>query len=194
MNHLKGYPDLEAAERSKAAGMPGAEAYACTVCPMVHVRKAKAAPKGQAPAARQRDTGPTRAVRSLVLDRDDTSCVSCGASVLNRPYSLQHRVARGMGGGRQPWISSPVNLCGVSLALLGFSNSGCVGGASTDVTVLPGSGNGNTVGSGNLGVGSGNTITAPVSLPVNVCGVSLAVLGFSNSECQGGASTCTDSQ
>jgi LPXTG-motif cell wall-anchored protein len=91
-------------------------------------------------------------------------------------------------------ISAPVNLCGVSLALLGFSNSGCVGGASTDVTVLPGSGNGNTVGNGNLGVGSGNTITAPVSLPVNVCGVSLAVLGFSNSECQGGASTCTDSQ
>ena len=51
------------------------------------------------------------------------------------------------------------------------------------------SGNGNVTGNGNLSILSGNTVTAPVSAPVNLCGVSLAVLGFSNSSCQGGSSS-----
>ena len=56
---------------------------------------------------------------------------------------------------------------------------------------LPGAGvayasdNGNTTGNGNVSVLSGNTITAPISVPVNLCGVSLAVVGFSNSGLSG---------
>jgi len=84
-------------------------------------------------------------------------------------------------------VSAPVNVCGVSLGLLGFSNSGCAGGATTAVTDLPGDSNGNTVGNDDPSILSGNTITAPVSVPVNVCGVSLAVLGFSSAACQGSA-------
>jgi hypothetical protein len=42
-------------------------------------------------------------------------------------------------------------------------------------------------GIGNVGLGSGNTITAPISAPVNVCSVSVAVAGFANSGCRGGA-------
>ena len=56
---------------------------------------------------------------------------------------------------------------------------------------LPGAGvahasdNGNTTGNGNVSVLSGNSITAPISVPVNLCGISLAVAGFSNAGCAG---------
>jgi hypothetical protein len=49
------------------------------------------------------------------------------------------------------------------------------------------SGNGNVTGNGNVSVLSGNIIDAPISLPVNLCGVSLGIVGFANSGCQGGA-------
>jgi len=49
------------------------------------------------------------------------------------------------------------------------------------------SGNGNVTGNGNVSVLSGNTLDAPISLPVNLCGVSLGIVGFANSGCQGGA-------
>jgi hypothetical protein len=84
-------------------------------------------------------------------------------------------------------VSAPVNLCSISLALLGFGNSGCQGGATTNVTTAQQGSNGNVTGIGNVGLGSGNTINAPISAPVNVCSVSLGVLGFANSGCQGGA-------
>lgn len=44
------------------------------------------------------------------------------------------------------------------------------------------------MGGGNGGVLSGNQIIVPVSIPVNVCGNSVAVLGFSRAGCRGGAS------
>jgi hypothetical protein len=87
-------------------------------------------------------------------------------------------------------VSVPVNLCGISLAVAGFSNAGCEGGASSTISGVDGnSHNGNTTGNRNISLGSGNTITAPISAPVNVCGVSGAVGGFSNSGCQGGSSS-----
>jgi hypothetical protein len=49
------------------------------------------------------------------------------------------------------------------------------------------SGNGNVTGNGNVSVLSGNTLDAPISLPVNLCGVSLGIVGFANSGCEGGA-------
>jgi hypothetical protein len=64
---------------------------------------------------------------------------------------------------------------------------------------LPGAGvayasdNGNTTGNGNVSVLSGNSITAPVSAPVNLCGISLAVAGFSNAGCEGGSTSCIGS-
>ena len=87
-------------------------------------------------------------------------------------------------------ISVPVNLCGISLAVAGFSNAGCAGGSSSAISGVGGdSHNGNTTGNRNISLGSGNTITAPISAPVNVCGVSGAVAGFSNSGCKGGSSS-----
>jgi hypothetical protein len=52
------------------------------------------------------------------------------------------------------------------------------------------SGNGNVTGNGNVSVLSGNTLDAPISLPVNLCGVSLGIVGFANSDCKGGSSSC----
>lgn len=62
-------------------------------------------------------TGPSKAVRRQVIERDQGRCVVTGSFVVEpdtlRPhaqYSLQHRVARGMGGSKAPDINSPVNL------------------------------------------------------------------------------------
>lgn len=63
-----------------------------------------------------RDTGPSRAVRALVLERDGYACVCCGTSIIGRPYSLQHRLRRSHGGG-----NSPANL----ITVLGTGTTGC---------------------------------------------------------------------
>jgi hypothetical protein len=63
---------------------------------------------------RNRDTGPTRAVRALVWDREGGCCAACGHGLgYGSWYSIQHRVARGTGGIN----NSPENLvllCGSS--------------------------------------------------------------------------------
>jgi hypothetical protein len=41
--------------------------------------------------------------------------------------------------------------------------------------------------SGNGGVLSGNQVVAPISVPVNVCGNAIAILGIANAGCVGGA-------
>src|SRR5260370_499794 len=74
--------------------------------------------------------------------------------------------------------------------------SAAVGTALVAATfALPGagvayaSGNGNVTGNGNVSLLSGNTVNAPISAPVNLCGISLALLGFANAGCVGGASS-----
>ncbi|MBW8484972.1 chaplin family protein [Actinomadura parmotrematis] len=49
----------------------------------------------------------------------------------------------------------------------------------------------NTSGAG--GVLSGNQVVAPISIPVDVCGNAIAVLGIAGAGCQGGAATHTHS-
>jgi hypothetical protein len=63
----------------------------------------------------RRDTGPSAKVRAAVLIRDGYACAACGASVIGRPRSIQHRRARGMGGTSWPGVnlaSNLVTLCG----------------------------------------------------------------------------------
>ena len=57
-----------------------------------------------------RDTGPSAAVRSLVHAREGSACAACGISITGRPHSVQHRVARGMGGTPDPEANSLSNL------------------------------------------------------------------------------------
>jgi len=52
---------------------------------------------------------------------------------------------------------------------------------------------GNTVGDGNLSVLSGNNVQIPINIPINVCGVAVAILGFGAAGCTGGAAVLTDS-
>lgn len=66
----------------------------------------KAAPKRKT----ARDTGPSRAVRKVVMERDGYACAGCGKAVTGAEFSLQHRVARGLGGTSRPDVNSPVNL------------------------------------------------------------------------------------
>lgn len=51
-------------------------------------------------------TGPTKATRALVWERDNGRCVACGKPA----EELQHVRCRGMGGSRNPAINSPANL------------------------------------------------------------------------------------
>ncbi len=70
-----------------------------------------AAPVPVMPARRSRDTGPSRKVRELVLDRDGRQCVGCGKPIGEGAWwSMQHRVARGAGGGNSP--CNLIVLCG----------------------------------------------------------------------------------
>jgi hypothetical protein len=40
---------------------------------------------------------------------------------------------------------------------------------------------------GNITILSGNTVNIPISIPVDVCGNAIAILGFAEASCQGGA-------
>jgi len=88
-------------------------------------------------------------------------------------------------------ISTPVNICGVAAGVAGFANAGCKGGSQSVTVVHNGSNGGGNGNAGFASIGSGNTINAPVSAPVNVCGVAAGVLGFANAGCQGGAGSLT---
>lgn len=88
-------------------------------------------------------------------------------------------------------VSAPVDLCGVALGILGGANAGCQGGADSATVVNDGTNGGGNGNAGVASVGSGNTVNAPVSAPVNVCGVAAGVLGFANAGCQGGAGSLT---
>ena len=52
---------------------------------------------------------------------------------------------------------------------------------------------GNITGNSNVSALSGNNVQIPVQIPVNFCGNALAILGFANASCQGGAAAFLDS-
>jgi len=72
-----------------------------------------------------RRTDPPAATVRLVRERDDHRCARCGrsASFGYLPLTTQHRVARGMGGTKDPAVNLPSNL----LTLCGDGTRGCHG-------------------------------------------------------------------
>ncbi|MGH3289842.1 MAG: chaplin family protein, partial [Streptosporangiaceae bacterium] len=84
-------------------------------------------------------------------------------------------------------VSAPVNVCGVSGAVAGVANSGCKGGAASNTVIKGTNGGSHNGNAGIAAIGSGNTVNAPVSVPVNLCGISVALAGFSNASCEGGS-------
>ncbi|MFC4118550.1 chaplin family protein [Nonomuraea zeae] len=89
-------------------------------------------------------------------------------------------------------VSAPINICGNAVAVLGHAFAGCRGG-STVTNGGPGRGyqsrhqaagsSGNDT-DGRFGVGSGNQVIAPISLPVEACG---NAVGNASAGCTGGA-------
>jgi hypothetical protein len=83
-------------------------------------------------------------------------------------------------------VQVPISVCGNAVAVLGTSQAWCVGGAkASNPGGKGGKGSYNST-SGNLGALSGNQITAPIQVPVSVCGNAAAVLGAASASCQGG--------
>jgi hypothetical protein len=72
------------------------------------------------------------------------------------------------------WISA---VAGAAVLVAGFA-------LPASAAVVDGGGNGNA---GILSLLSGNDVNAPVSAPVDVCGIAAAVVGFGNASCLGGA-------
>jgi hypothetical protein len=94
-----------------------------------------------------------------------------------------------VGSGNQALISLnlPADICGLAVAVIGTAQSGCEGGAVAQTAPTGTGGSPSSPGSGNISVGSGNKVSVPVTAPVDVCGVSVALLGNAKSGCQGGA-------
>ncbi|PZG17708.1 chaplin family protein [Nonomuraea aridisoli] len=89
-------------------------------------------------------------------------------------------------------ITAPINVCGNAVALVGRAFAGCTGGSKVDDGghrhhyharhKAPRSAGNDT--DGRFGVGSGNQVIAPISLPIEACGNSV---GNAIAGCTGGA-------
>ncbi|MEV5327231.1 chaplin family protein [Nonomuraea sp. NPDC052634] len=82
-------------------------------------------------------------------------------------------------------ISAPINACGNAVAIFGDATAGCKGGATVHNT---GKGAGGNRTSGNGSVLGGNQVVAPISVPITICGNSVAAVGRAFAGCQGGSS------
>jgi len=86
-------------------------------------------------------------------------------------------------------IQVPIDLCGNAIAVAGFSSASCSGGAwanAESATTESARTEDRTTGF-NAGVANGNQISTVLQAPINICGNSVAVLGFSSASCGGGA-------
>jgi hypothetical protein len=61
-------------------------------------------------------------------------------------------------------------------------------GASAFASVGP---VGNVIGNGNLSIASGNSVYAPISIPVDVCGNAVAILGFARLDARAALPSCS---
>ena len=87
------------------------------------MRRSAGLPRAERKRGPARDTGPSPIVRGLVVARWGFRCAACGVSVIGRPWSVQHRRARGMGGTSGPAVNLPSNL--VLLCGSATSPGGC---------------------------------------------------------------------
>ncbi|MGI5205073.1 chaplin family protein [Spirillospora sp. CA-108201] len=105
-------------------------------------------------------------------------------------------------------ISIPVNVCGNAIAVVGLARAQCKGGASVKSNHRQADSGYRTAGdwggggwggehggrgvdmtsAGNFGLLNGTQVFAPISIPVDVCGNAVGVLGAAQAACKGGAS------
>jgi hypothetical protein len=117
-------------------------------------------------------------------------CVAMGASGLGVPASADNRTSGDLSilGGNQVVvpISIPIEVSGNAIgAAAGIAQAGSKGGASVE---RHGRDGGDMHTSGNLSIGGGNQIVAPISIPIDVCGNAIgAIVGIARAGCEGGA-------
>jgi hypothetical protein len=86
-------------------------------------------------------------------------------------------------------IQAPVNLCGNAIAVGGAAKSDCVGGATAlnpewgFSHYAKGHDKKRQAVRRNVGILNGTQLIAPIQVPVNVCGVAIAVLGNAEASC-----------
>ncbi|MBX6382664.1 MAG: DUF320 domain-containing protein [Microbispora sp.] len=83
-------------------------------------------------------------------------------------------------------INVPVNVCGNAVSVIGRSDASCRGGAEVKGSGSRSGAGGNRT-SGVHSIGGGNQVVAPINVPVNLCGNSIAVFGNATAGCRGGA-------
>lgn len=95
-------------------GKPLERKTALTARKPLEAKSAPMAGRHRAGSKPPRDTGPDARTRATVLVRDGYQCVRCGrvAGPAIGPYSIQHRIARGVGGGNGP--QNLILLCGTA--------------------------------------------------------------------------------
>src|SRR5690349_11730666 len=87
-------------------------------------------------------------------------------------------------------LQVPVDVSGNALGLLGFANAQSGGGAvaNTESATTESANSTEAWTTGyNAGILNGNQLSNTIQLPINVCGNSIAVLGFADASCGGGA-------
>jgi small secreted domain DUF320 len=119
------------------------------------------------------------ALSILGLAQSQAACVNGDGGGHRRESTSQDTSGNyGIANGTQVYapISAPLNIAGNSIGVAGEANSAAV--AKNE------SARGHDFSqdsSGNVGILNGTQLAAPISIPINVCGNSLAVLGLANS-------------
>jgi hypothetical protein len=119
------------------------------------------------------------ALSILGLAQSQAACVNGDSRGHRRESTTQDTSGNyGIANGTQVYapISAPLNIAGNSIGVAGEANSAAV--AKNE------SARGHDFSqdsSGNVGILNGTQLAAPISIPINVCGNSLAVLGLANS-------------
>jgi hypothetical protein len=88
-------------------------------------------------------------------------------------------------------VQAPIDICGNAVGVLGTAAAGCEGGSAATLNPEWGWGHYQAVSSGNVGIGNGTQIIAPIQVPVDFCGKAVGVLGSAYAGCQGGATATT---
>src|SRR6266704_6236638 len=130
--------------------------------------------------------GNAAAVLGRAMSGCETAASASGAPASSQTTSGSHSVA----GGNQVSVpvSAPVTVCGNALSVAGRAESSCAPGGSSGGASASGASSSSQTTSGSHSVAGGNQVSAPVSVPVTVCGNAAAVLGRAMGGCEPAAS------
>src|SRR4029079_1329908 len=89
-------------------------------------------------------------------------------------------------------IQAPIDICGNSIAVLGFADASCRGGAGARAGESASTESDWTTGY-NAGVLNGNQASSTIQVPIDLCGNAISVFGFASASCGGGSWAVSES-